>query len=162
MEAAVTAGREVLASVKASTLVDTTNIGPNFNTKTTGDTKAPGSVPVIDTAAPVQTAEEKALANVDKTAPEAPIDKPTEPVVVAPPPPPPAPVPSGAVDITIPPPTAPQGATDAQLAASYDYKAQWFAAKAAQATAAGNPVLAAGYAEQVPVYQEYAANHRAP
>ena len=131
-------------------------------TKTTGDDKAPSSAPVIDKAPPVKTTEEKALANVDKTAPESPIDKPTEPVVVAPPPPPPAPVPSGAVDITIPPPTAPQGATDAQLAASYDYKAQWFAAKAAQATAAGNPVLAAGYAEQVPVYQEYAANHRAP
>ena len=156
------AARDAVAVIPLITNADTTNIGPNFNTKTTGDIKAPGSAPVIDSAPPIKTAEEKALANVDKTAPESPIDKPTEPVVVAPPPPPPAPVPSGAVDITIPPPTAPQGATDAQLAASYDYKAQWFAAKAAQATAAGNPVLAAGYAEQVPVYQEYAANHRAP
>ena len=148
----------------ASNALDNYNIAPNMSAvnKATGDNKAPGSNPNADTASPTKTAEEKALAKVDATAPEKPIDKPTEPVVVAPPPPPPAPVPSGAVDITIPPPTAPQGATDAQLAASYDYKAQWFAAKAAQATAAGNPVLAAGYAEQVPVYQEYAANHRAP
>ena len=146
----------------AVAVVDNNNIAPNMSqvNKVDGVDTAPGSNPVADTAPPTQTAEEKDLAKVKDTAPEKPIDKPTEPVAV--PPPPPAPVPSGAVDITIPPPTAPQGATDAQLAASYDYKAQWFAAKAAQATAAGNPVLAAGYAEQVPVYQEYAANHRAP
>ncbi len=52
---------------------------------TTGDDKAPGNNPVTDTAPPLQTAEEKALAKVDATAPEKPIDATTEPVAVPPP-----------------------------------------------------------------------------
>ena len=147
----------------ASNALDNYDIAPNMSAvnKTTGDNKAPGSAPDTSKAPPTTTTEQAALAKVDATAPETAITSATAPVVVAPQPAP-ASIPSGAVDITQPPPTAPQGATEAQLAASYDYKAQWFAAKAAQATAAGNPVLAASYAEQVPVYQGYAENHRIP
>ena len=79
--------REV-AIAPLSTNVDATNIGPNFSTKTTGDDKAPGSAPATDTTAPVQTAEEKALAKVDATAPETPITAQTEPVATPSPVPP--------------------------------------------------------------------------
>lgn len=65
---------------------DATNIGPDFSVKATGDEKAPGSAPVTDTAAPLQTTEEKALAKVDATAPETAITTQTEPVAVPPPP----------------------------------------------------------------------------
>lgn len=77
--------REVEA-IPLLTNVDATNIAPNFSTKTTGDDKAPGSAPVTDTTAPVQTAEEKALAKVDATATETAITTQTEPVAVPPPP----------------------------------------------------------------------------
>jgi hypothetical protein len=69
---------------------DATNIGPDFSVKTTGDITAPGSAPVQDTTPPLQTAEERALANVDATAPETAITTQTEPVAVPPPAPPPA------------------------------------------------------------------------
>jgi hypothetical protein len=64
---------------------DATNIGPDFSVKATGDEKAPGSAPVTDTAAPLQTAEERALARVDATASETAITTQTEPVAVPPP-----------------------------------------------------------------------------
>jgi hypothetical protein len=64
---------------------DATNIGPDFSVKTTGDITAPGSAPVQDTTPPLQTAEERALAKVDATAPETAITTQTEPVAVPPP-----------------------------------------------------------------------------
>ena len=92
--AVTTEARATTAVTPLSTNVDTTNIHPNFNT-TTGDDKAPGSAPVADTTLPTTTAEQAALAKVDATAPETPIDKPTEPVAVPPPPNPSPPLPSG-------------------------------------------------------------------
>jgi hypothetical protein len=77
--------REVAAS-PLSVNVDAANIGPDFSVKTTGDDKAPGSAPVDDTTPPLQTAEERALAKVDATAPETAITTQTEPVAVPPPP----------------------------------------------------------------------------
>ena len=65
---------------------DATNIGPDFSVKATGDEKAPDSAPVTDTTAPLQTAEERALARVDATATETAITTQTEPVAVPPPP----------------------------------------------------------------------------
>ena len=77
--------REVTAA-PLSTDVDAANIGPDFSVKSTGDDKAPGSAPVEDTTPPLQTAEEKALARVDATAPETAITTQTEPVAVPLPP----------------------------------------------------------------------------
>ena len=68
----------------ASNALDNYDIAPNMSAvnKTTGDDKAPGSNPNIDTTAPTQTTEEKALANVDATAPEKSIDSTTAPQAV--------------------------------------------------------------------------------
>lgn len=60
-----------------------------------GDDKAPGSNPVNDTTPPLQTSEEKALAKVDKTAPETPITTQTEPVAT------PSPVPPSAEKLAL-------------------------------------------------------------
>lgn len=77
--------RETLAATPISTNADDSS-GKTTKT-TTGDDKAPGSNPVTDTTPPLQTAEEKALAKVDATAPETPITTQTEPIAVPPPPP---------------------------------------------------------------------------
>jgi len=69
--------------------VDTTNAPPTAQpAKTTGDDKAPGSNPTVDKEAPTQTAEEKALAKVDSTAPETAITSTTEPIAMPSPVPP--------------------------------------------------------------------------
>lgn len=74
---------------------DATNISPDFSVKATGDEKAPDSAPVTDTAAPLQTAEEKALAKVDATATETAITTQTEPVSI------PSPVPPSAEKLAL-------------------------------------------------------------
>jgi hypothetical protein len=78
--------RAIVATAPRSIDVDAqANIGPDFSVKATGDEKAPGSAPVADTVAPLQTAEEKELAKVDATATETAITTQTEPVAVPPP-----------------------------------------------------------------------------
>jgi hypothetical protein len=73
------------ATARLFVSADATNIGPDFSVKRNGDDKAPGSAPVQDTTPPLQTAEERALAKVDATAPETTITTQTEPVAVPPP-----------------------------------------------------------------------------
>jgi hypothetical protein len=63
--------------------------------KTFSDDKAPGSAPVDDTTLPLQTAEERALAKVDATAPETAITTQTEPVST------PSPVPPSAEKLAL-------------------------------------------------------------
>ena len=78
--------RAIVATAPRSIDVDAqANIGPDFSVKPT-DEKAPDSAPVQDTTTPLQTAEERALAKVDATAPETAITTQTEPVAVPPPP----------------------------------------------------------------------------
>jgi hypothetical protein len=77
--------REATAATPLSVNVDAATIGPDFTVKRTSDDKAPDSAPVEDTTPPLQTAEEKALAKVDATAPETAITTQTEPVAVPPP-----------------------------------------------------------------------------
>jgi hypothetical protein len=81
----VDTNREVTAATPLLTNADVAKDSPDFSTKTTGDDKAPGSAPVADTVAPLQTAEEKELAKVDATAPETAITTQTEPIAVPPP-----------------------------------------------------------------------------
>jgi hypothetical protein len=77
--------RAIVATAPRSIDVDAqANIGPDFSVKKADADKAPGSAPVQDTAAPLQTSEEKALAKVDATAPETAITTQTEPVAVQP------------------------------------------------------------------------------
>ena len=114
--------------------------GSNPTETAQADDAAPDSAPVPDTAdelPPDPQAEE--LKTVKDTAP-------TESITV---------------DTSRLPPTAPANATNLELANSYDYKADWFAAKAEEARKQGNESLASSYEEQVPVYQGYAARRRA-
>jgi hypothetical protein len=85
--------REVEAVTPAPTDVAAANVASTATT--TGDDKAPGSAPVEDTTPPVQTAEEKALAKVDATAPETAITTQTEPVAI------PSPVPPSAEKLAL-------------------------------------------------------------
>jgi hypothetical protein len=88
--------RAIVATAPRSIDVDAqANIGPDFSVKKAGEDKAPGSAPVEDTAPPVQTAEEKALAKVDATAPETAITTQTEPVAT------PSPVPPSAEKLAL-------------------------------------------------------------
>lgn len=114
----------------------------------------------VNNVAPAQiTSEEQKLRDVNATAAETPISNRNEPVTV----PPPAPASNNSTKINTSklPSTPAPGASNAEFAASYDYKAQWFAAKASEARASGNSKLAESYEEQVPVYQGYAASRRA-
>jgi hypothetical protein len=88
--------RDIVATAPRSIDVDAqANIGPDFSVKKADADKAPGSAPVQDTAAPLQTAEEKALAKVDATAPETAITTQTEPVAT------PSPVPPSAEKLAL-------------------------------------------------------------
>ena len=74
----------------------TTTTSPTISAPTmVADTTAPASAPVQDTAPPVTTADQQALAQTAATAPEQTITAATEPPAVAPPPPPPPPLPAG-------------------------------------------------------------------
>jgi hypothetical protein len=91
---AVTSNRDKSGVLGVNDNVDIMTTAKSIS-KTTGDDIAPGSAPVIDTVAPIQTPEAKALANVNATAEEKPIDKPTEPVAT------PSPVPPSAEKLAL-------------------------------------------------------------
>lgn len=120
-------------------LADQPKEGSNTKETAQSDDAAPDSAPVPESAedTPVD-AEAEELRTINETAP-------TESITV---------------DTSKLPPTAPLNANNLELAASYDYKAKWFEAKAAEERAAGNTSLAESYEEQVPVYQGYAARRR--
>lgn len=104
---------------------------------TTGDNIAPGNSPVQEVETPVTNVEQAKLAEVNNTAP------------------------TQTIDTKHLPPSLGNDATDAALAENYRYKAQWFAAKAAEERANGSPATADSYQEQVAVYEGYAARRQA-
>jgi hypothetical protein len=110
---------------------------PKVDPGTTGDQRAPGNAPVQDAAPQVTNIDQAKLAEVNNTAP------------------------TQVIDTKHLPPSLGNDATDAALAENYRYKAQWFAAKAAEERANGYPATADSYQEQVAVYEGYAARRQA-
>ena len=106
--------------------------------QTTADDSAQRTaIAALPAAAPVTTQEQVDLAQVNATAP------------------------TQTINANNQPPQLGANATDAELAANYRQKAAYFQAQSDKALAAGNTALAATYAEQVQVYQGYAARRQA-